>query len=166
MAQREDPQATPRGDLGFLAAGLGAASALPAMPPVHENGPTRFESKFRGHRLLVKVGEQINPLTGQPMIGPDGKPIAHTEDVQFIEHAYQTENPKIVAALRRHRQFGADFWDATERKAAQRRQAAEALLSDVETLPEDIKDALRAKLGVTDFALPPAEVPGAAPPAV
>src|SRR5918995_2744634 len=129
MAQRDDPQAQPRGDLGFLAAGLGAASALPATGPVQENGTTRFESKFRGHRFMVKVGEQINPLTGQPMIGADGKPIAHTEDVQFIEYAYQTDNPKIVAALRRHRQFGNEFWDATERKAAQRRQAAEALLS-------------------------------------
>lgn len=150
MAQREDPQTeAPRADLDFLGAGLGAAAGLPVATPAHEAGApvvVKFESKHAGHRFLLKLGERV---------GINDQMIPITTDVQFVSGAYQTSDPKIVGILRAHRQFNSEFWDAGVRANEKRRKAAEVMLTEVELLPDDLKDALRAKLGMTEFALPP-----------
>lgn len=133
--------------LPFLDAGL------PVTSEVREGGSSpvfRFEAVAAGYRTIVR---EIH----EPRLDQDtGRVSTFTlHPVAFREGKFETRDPKMADALRHLRNYGRDFWDADEARAAADRAATEDILARVDRLPEDLKDKLRVRLGAQDFTLPP-----------
>jgi hypothetical protein len=108
-----------------------------------------FGSLFRGLRLTIKRSDEreVNGITIP----------AKLQTVMFEDGVLRTSDPIVIAAIEGHRTYGRDIWDADELRLKTERLAAEGLLARVDELPADIKDALRVKLGMTDFTMPAPE---------
>ena len=119
-----------------------AASARPV-------GEREFGSAFRNFLLTVKRSDEreVNGITIP----------AKLETIRFDEGVLRTQDPKVIEAIERHKNYGRDIWDADQIKQKAERVAAENLLLQVDALPHDIKEQLRVKLGMEDFPLPPPE---------
>jgi hypothetical protein len=117
-----------------------------ALASARPGGVREFGSAFRNFLLTVKRSDEreVNGITIP----------AKLQTIRFDEGVLRTDDPVVIAAIESHKNYGRDIWDADQIKAKAERAAAENFLVQVDALPPDIKEQLRVKLGMEDFALP------------
>lgn len=134
---------------GMLDLAMDALAALKGerAGPQRPEGMREFGSLFRQYRLTIQRSprREVNGI-GIP---------AELMTVEFQNGALRTDDPVVIKAITTHKNFGRDTWDADELQERAERKAAENFLARVDTLPADIREQLKVKLGMDDFVAQP-----------
>jgi len=148
-AERQQADKEKSGLLDKAFDAITAAKNADAVARARPVGVREFGSLYRNFMLTVKRSDEreVNGITIP----------AKLQTICFQDGVLRTSDSKVIEVIESHRAWGRDIWDADALKVKAERAAAENFLSRVDDLPVDIKEQLRVKLGLDDFALPPAD---------
>lgn len=138
--------------------------SIPALPLLNvqaeaprSDKPHRFGASARGYQMNLKR------MLPTPVLNQDTGKLETFEilKVTFQDGIYETDDDRIADLIRKSKAFkgGLDLWDVDELAAKGRRKQTDNFLEQIDKLEPELKDKLRAKLGMTDF---PAETPAPA----
>lgn len=148
-AERQEREARKATAVDQALEALNLVKDTDARASARQTGEREFGSLFRNYRLTLKRSDEreVNGITIP----------AKLQTIMFQDGVYRTSDPVVIAAITSHRAYGRDLWDAEELRVRAERVAAENFVLQVDALPPDIKEQLRVKLGMEDFALPAPE---------
>lgn len=123
-----------------------------ALPQIRKKeGERVFQAKYPNLRVQIRT----EPDTFVGGRNYPGRNVA----AQFENGVFRTSDPEIIRVLEDGRNYGIghDYWDAEEMlaqaKAAEKKQAREAILAHKEVIRELAKDGLLSKSDLEDFAM-------------